>query len=167
MPGLETHSERCNERYGYEFRDIHIWMDETVKIKGPKHREDRHDPFETPEKAEEIFWEQVPEQYRKFIPDAVKDHIRLDNKKVSHSQESNKQYRVGIKVKYKRNEREYKIKERSYNRRTGFYYYDLKSETYSNLRNVRADHIECIESGSKPTTLSELVRKYEGAYSNG
>jgi len=39
--------EHCNltfSRYGVYGRDIHIWMDEPIKLYGPNHRHVRHDP---------------------------------------------------------------------------------------------------------------------------
>lgn len=56
-------------------------MDGTVKSRGPSHRVDRHEINKTPEKAYEIFKDKVPQEYRKFIKDAVKDHIELDRRK--------------------------------------------------------------------------------------
>lgn len=176
MPKCDVHSEHCKEMYGYEFREVHRWMDKTAKIKGPMHREDRHDPFETPENAEEIFWNQVPDEYRKFINDAVKDHIILDQENDSKSQKSSRKQksklkrrtevdskglRVGNKVEYNDNGREYVIKDRHYLSSTGFFYFNLKSNTYPPLNNVREDHIESKEDLS----ISEMVRKYEDAYS--
>ncbi|KXB00681.1 hypothetical protein AKJ40_00850 [candidate division MSBL1 archaeon SCGC-AAA259M10] len=78
MPTREEHVEHCEELYGHGFEEIHEWMDGTVVSKGRGHREDRHDPGETPDKAYEIFEDKVPGDKKKFIKDAVKDHIELD-----------------------------------------------------------------------------------------
>lgn len=173
MPCLEEHCRHTKERYGYEFREIHSWMDETVKMKGPNHREDRHDPFKTPEKAKEIFWEQVPSEYRKFIPDAVLDHIRLDYEEESNSEEDKRKQkselirrhevnreglRVGNKVKY--DDREYRIKERQYDPSTGYFYFYLESDKHKPIPNVREDHIECTE----PLIVKDMIEAYEEAY---
>ncbi|KXB07734.1 hypothetical protein AKJ51_00020 [candidate division MSBL1 archaeon SCGC-AAA382A20] len=81
VPSRREHIEHCKDLYGYGFEKIHKWMDGTVKSRGPSHRVDRHDIDKTPDKAYDIFKDKVPEQYRKYIKDAVKDHIELDNRK--------------------------------------------------------------------------------------
>lgn len=81
MPDRQIHAKHCKKLYGYGFNEIHAWMDGTVRSKGIKHRMDRHDPYRTPDKAYEIFKNKVPPQYRKFIKDAVKDHIELDERR--------------------------------------------------------------------------------------
>ncbi|KXB07747.1 hypothetical protein AKJ51_00090 [candidate division MSBL1 archaeon SCGC-AAA382A20] len=80
MPNREEHVRHCEELYEYGFEKVHAWMDGTVKSRGPTHRVDRHDINKTPDKAYEIFKNKVPKQYRKFIKDAVKDHIELDKR---------------------------------------------------------------------------------------
>jgi hypothetical protein len=80
MPALNVHISSCLEKYGYGFKDIHIWMDEPVKVSGANHRKYRHDPRITSQQAEHIFWDKVPEEHRAFIKEAVLDHIILDKK---------------------------------------------------------------------------------------
>ncbi|KXA93221.1 hypothetical protein AKJ66_02520 [candidate division MSBL1 archaeon SCGC-AAA259E22] len=81
MPNREDHVRHCEKLYGYSFEEIHKWMDGTVKSRGPTHRVDRHDIKRTPDKAFGIFKDKVPEKYREYIKDAVKDHIELDERK--------------------------------------------------------------------------------------
>jgi hypothetical protein len=78
MPNNEEHCADSYRRYGYRFKEIHRWMDEPCTIVGKSHRKFRHDPNSTPKKAEQIFWNEVPSQYRQFIRDVVLDHIRID-----------------------------------------------------------------------------------------
>ncbi len=78
MPNNKEHCEDSIKRYGYNFKEIHRWMDEPSNIIGKTHRKYRHDPHTTPKKAEQIFWNKVPERYRPYIKDVVLDHIRLD-----------------------------------------------------------------------------------------
>jgi hypothetical protein len=72
-----------NNRYGYDFSEIHKWMDEPSMVAGSKHRIMRHDPFKTPEEAEKIFWDKVPLKQRQNIKHAVVDHIKLDVERTS------------------------------------------------------------------------------------
>jgi hypothetical protein len=83
MPNLEEHCNDTHNRYGYDFRDIHKWMDEPSMISGSKHRIIRHDPFKTPQEAEKIFWDKVPVDQRQNIKHAVVDHIKLDIERTS------------------------------------------------------------------------------------
>lgn len=78
MPSMAEHARHCRKLYGYGFREIHNWMDGTVKSRGRSHRVDRHDISSTPQKAYDIFKDKVPVKYRKYIKDAVKDHIELE-----------------------------------------------------------------------------------------
>lgn len=80
MPDRREHAEYSKQLYGYDFEEIHKWMDGTSISKGPNHREDRHDINETPKKAFEIFKDEVPEDKIKYIKDVVKDHIELDKR---------------------------------------------------------------------------------------
>ncbi|KXA92134.1 hypothetical protein AKJ41_04495 [candidate division MSBL1 archaeon SCGC-AAA259O05] len=54
-----------------ERSEIHSWVDKPSKLYGKSHRKERHDKDKTPDKAEEMFWDEVPEQYRDYIRDAV------------------------------------------------------------------------------------------------
>jgi len=76
---LEGHCRHCKNLYGYEFRDVNIWIDDPVHICGPGHHKYRHHPTETVEKVKEIFWNKVPKNKRKYLEDAVLDHLRKDN----------------------------------------------------------------------------------------
>ena len=78
MTNHNMHCESCLKRYGYPFSEIHSWMDEPATINGPKHRMFRHDETETPKMAEELFLDKIPEQYRKYIREAVLDHLIID-----------------------------------------------------------------------------------------
>jgi hypothetical protein len=78
MTNHKMHCESCKKRYGYDFSEIHTWMDEPVSLNGSAHRKHRHDDEETPRLAVEIFSDKVPNQYRIFIRDAVLDHLILD-----------------------------------------------------------------------------------------
>lgn len=88
MPDRKKHVEQSERLYGYGFEEIHEWMDGTVATKGSRHREDRHDPDETPEKARAIFKDKVPEDKEKFIEDVVLDHIELDNRERNSPEET-------------------------------------------------------------------------------
>jgi len=52
------------------FAELHHWMDEPVKVLGPKHRLLRHDIINTPPKAKKLFGE--------LADQACIDHIILD-----------------------------------------------------------------------------------------
>ncbi|KXA97603.1 hypothetical protein AKJ40_01160 [candidate division MSBL1 archaeon SCGC-AAA259M10] len=90
MPSREEHVRHCKNLYGYGFKEIHKWMDGTVRSRGQSHRVDRHNIKKTPDKAYDIFKDKVPRRYRKYIKDAVKDHIELDKRERSSSKTSYK-----------------------------------------------------------------------------
>jgi len=83
MPNHQVHCMDSNNRYGYDFSEIHKWMDEPSKVAGSKHRVMRHDPFVTPQEAEKIFWDKVPVDQRQNIKHVVLDHIKLDIERTS------------------------------------------------------------------------------------
>ena len=74
----KLHCYSCFQRYGYDFDEIHVWMDEPFIRLGELHRQERHNENTTPYEAKKLFFDIVPEPYRKFIEDAVRDHIILD-----------------------------------------------------------------------------------------
>ena len=76
---IKHHCYSCFQRFGYEFEEIHKWMDE---FRGRSHRNMRHDKIKTPIEAEKLFYERIPKQYRPFIKKAVLDHILLDELQV-------------------------------------------------------------------------------------
>ena len=78
---MPNHEEHCNDsfnRYGYNFSEIHRWMDEPCRIAGSSHRQFRHNPYETPKEAEQIFMDKIPDQYKSQIKHVILDHIKLD-----------------------------------------------------------------------------------------
>jgi antitoxin component of MazEF toxin-antitoxin module len=80
MPLVKVHCKRCEEKYGYDFKEINAWMDAPSLIMGGNHQSVRHDVVNTPKKAETMFKNKIPEKYRIFIKDVVLDHIILDKK---------------------------------------------------------------------------------------
>jgi len=81
MPNLEKHCKESKKRYGYDFKEIHEWMDAPAALVGGMHRKLRHNLFETPQLAKQLFNDKIPKKYRMFIEDAVVNHILLDNKR--------------------------------------------------------------------------------------
>jgi len=78
---MPSHEEHCNDsfrRYGYNFSEVHRWMDEPCRIAGSSHRQFRHNPYETPKEAEQIFSNIVPEQFKSIVKHVILDHIKLD-----------------------------------------------------------------------------------------
>lgn len=81
MPNNWVHCKDSKKKYGYDFKEIHEWMDEPSAIADKEHRYFRHNKYKTPKKAEQLFRDRVPEEYRMYIRNAVLDHIKLDNVK--------------------------------------------------------------------------------------
>ena len=42
MPSFQQHCAASREVLGEEFREVHLWLDEFFKLKGPAHRQMRH-----------------------------------------------------------------------------------------------------------------------------
>jgi hypothetical protein len=80
MPNLDEHCRQSFIRYGYEFAEIHAWMDNPSLAYGKSHRKFRHDINSTPYEAEKRFRDFVPFEQRENIRYVVIDHIRLDEK---------------------------------------------------------------------------------------
>lgn len=91
MPSGKEHCQSCREKYGYDFSEIHNWMDEPIALYSHAHRKERHDKNSTPDKAEQLFWNKVPEPYRKFNRDAVLDHLMLDYVQPDNNHTASKQ----------------------------------------------------------------------------
>lgn len=83
MPSHEEHCEHSEEIFGYRFSEVHTYIDEPVKVLGPKHRIVRHDIKRSPQIIASLkCWDNIiPEEYKKYIPDVVEQHI-LDDLKV-------------------------------------------------------------------------------------
>ena len=92
MPNSKEHCKQSEDRYRFDFKLIHDWMDEPCHTHGPSHRKERHDLINTPFEALEIFLNNklIPEKFRKvsLIRRVVQDHIHLDNKNMRYKKEN-------------------------------------------------------------------------------
>jgi len=86
MPSHEEHCQQSLRRYGFDFAEIHSWMDRPSLAYGIDHRKLNHDIYRTPYEAEKLFWDLVPEEQRENIRWVVIDHIRLDAKTTRKNQ---------------------------------------------------------------------------------
>ncbi len=77
MPDLNIHMEQSLFYYGYDFKELHQWIDDPSKLYAGSHRVVRHD-IDDIKLVLEIFKDKVPEKYRMFIRDAFLDHLILD-----------------------------------------------------------------------------------------
>jgi hypothetical protein len=80
MPGVEVHIRESKKRYGYDFRELHKWLDLPFYSLGSAHHCERHSAKTTPDLAQKIFWEETPIEKRQYIREAALDHIALDDK---------------------------------------------------------------------------------------
>jgi hypothetical protein len=104
MPCCDEHCKQSLERYRYEFREVHTWMDEPSQTAMSfRHQVVRHDPYHTPIDAMNIFFDKIPKEFRNHVSDSVLDHIVLDEKEKKIGKLSIKKNRK-LKVKVAVNE---------------------------------------------------------------
>ena len=77
MPNFEEHCESTLRKLGCRFEKVHKWIDSPSRYMGKGHRVRRHDPYQTPQTAKELFSKHYP-NHAHLIEDAVLDHIELD-----------------------------------------------------------------------------------------
>ena len=78
MPNLKEHCNQSKKIYGYDFKEVHSWMDYPCRSMTSHHRKERHDIKKTPVEVKKIFWDKVPKEYREYLWHVAIDHISLD-----------------------------------------------------------------------------------------
>ena len=73
MPKFEKHCQDSIEKFGESFEEVHLWLDEFFKDKGPSHRDIRH---------HENGVEEVRKKWGDKAADVAIDHIKADCKGV-------------------------------------------------------------------------------------
>ena len=90
MPNFEEHCESTARKLGCRFERVHRWMDSPSQLMGKYHRARRHDPYETPEIAKELFSKHYP-NHAHLIKEAVLNHIEIDCKNGTLREEERKE----------------------------------------------------------------------------